>query len=178
MPREATGVEICGILMILFGIMGLITFVPGVLLFYINGYDTMVAFPWLLFSIFLIVVGWGLTKPSTGPMVITSFPECIKELPKIKHSMEGVEGWLAQGKDFQIAFFEIEPNAKIPPHSHAAQFGIVMDGEIHLTIGDETRVYRKGDTYYIPEGVVHHAVLDSPVLAMDFFADANRYEAE
>jgi len=111
-------------------------------------------------------------------MIKTSYPECIKELPKIKHSMEGVEGWLAQGKDFQIVFFEIEPTAKIPPHSHAAQFGTVMNGEMCLTIGDETRVYRKGDTYHIPEGVVHQAVFNSPVLAMDFFADANRYEVE
>ncbi len=111
-------------------------------------------------------------------MTKTSYPECIKKLPKIKHSMEGVEGWLAQGKDFQIVFFAIEPTAKIPPHSHAAQFGTVMNGEMRLTIGDETRVYRKGDTYHIPEGVVHHAVFNSPVLAMDFFADANRYEVE
>ncbi len=111
-------------------------------------------------------------------MTRTSYPECIKELPKIKHSMEGVEGWLAQGKDFQIAFFKIDSTAKIPPHSHAAQLGIVMDGEMRLTIGDETRVCRKGDTYYIPEGVVHHAACDSPVLAMDFFADTNRYETE
>jgi len=111
-------------------------------------------------------------------MIRTSYPECIKELPKIKHSMEGVEGWLAQGKDFQIVFFEIDPTAKVPPHSHAAQFGIMMDGEMRLTIGDETRVYRKGDTYYIPEGVVHHASFNSSVVAMDFFADANRYEAE
>ncbi len=111
-------------------------------------------------------------------MTRTSYPECIKELPKIKHSMEGVEGWLAQGKDFQIVFFEIEPTAKIPPHSHASQFGTIMSGEMRLTIGDEIRVYRKGDTYYIPEGVVHHAAFISSVLAMDFFDDANRYEAE
>jgi len=111
-------------------------------------------------------------------MIRTSYPECIKELPKIKHSVEGVKGWLAQGKDFQIAFFEIDPTAKIPPHSHGAQFGIVMDGEMRLTIGDETCVYRKGDTYYIPDGVVHHAAYNSSVLAMDFFAVANRYEAE
>ena len=89
-----------------------------------------------------------------------------------------VEGWLAQGKDFQIAFFEIQPTAKVPPHSHGAQYGIVMEGELVLTIGEDTKVYSKGDTYTIPAGVTHHAVPKSVVLAMDFFYQADRYETE
>jgi quercetin dioxygenase-like cupin family protein len=91
--------------------------------------------------------------------------------------MEGVEGWLAQGNDFQIVFFEIEPTANVPPHSHSAQFGVVMEGEAVLTIGDETKTYRKGDTYSIPEDVIHHAQFNSFTLVMDFFAEPDRYEA-
>ncbi|MFW9910955.1 MAG: cupin domain-containing protein [Candidatus Thorarchaeota archaeon] len=111
-------------------------------------------------------------------MTKVAYPDIIKKLPKVKHSMEGVEGWLAQGKDFQIAFFKIQPMAKIPPHSHGAQFGMVIEGEMVLTIGDDTQAYRKGDTYNIPEGVTHHADCKSVVLAMDFFDQADRYEAE
>jgi len=106
-----------------------------------------------------------------------AYPDIIKKLPRVKHSMDGVEGWLAQGKDFQIVFFEIEPTARVPPHSHSAQFGVVMEGELALTIGDETGTYKKGDTYFIPEGVVHHAEPRSFVLAMDFFAEPDRYRA-
>jgi quercetin dioxygenase-like cupin family protein len=109
-------------------------------------------------------------------MTRPTYPQFIKNLPRIKHSMEGVEGWLAQGKDFQIVFFEIEPTAIVPAHSHSAQFGVVMEGEIALTIGDETRNYAKGDTYSIPEGVVHHAKFNSFALVMDFFAEPDRYE--
>ncbi|MFW9799468.1 MAG: cupin domain-containing protein [Candidatus Thorarchaeota archaeon] len=111
-------------------------------------------------------------------MTRATYPDFIKSLPRVKHSMRGVEGWLAQGTGFQIAFFEIESTARVPPHSHAAQFGIVIEGELTLTIGDETRVYKRGDTYTIPEGIVHHAVPNSFVLAMDFFAEPDRYEAE
>jgi len=111
-------------------------------------------------------------------MKADSYPDIIKKLPKVKHSMEGVEGWLAQGDNFQIAFFEIQPTAKVPPHSHGAQFGVVMHGEMVLTIGDDTQIYGKGDTYTIPEGVTHHAVCKSVVLAMDFFDQADRYETE
>lgn len=111
-------------------------------------------------------------------MTRASYPDIIKKLPKVKHSMDGVEGWLAQGENFQIAFFEIQPTAKVPPHSHGAQFGVVIEGEMVLTIGADTRVYSKGDTYDIPEGVTHHAEPKSIVLAMDFFDDADRYEPE
>lgn len=109
-------------------------------------------------------------------MTRPTYPDFIKNLPRVKHSMEGVEGWLAQGKDFQIVFFEIEPTAKVPAHSHSAQFGVVMEGEMTLTIGGDARLYRKGDTYTIPDGVVHHAEFNSFVLAMDFFAEPDRYE--
>jgi quercetin dioxygenase-like cupin family protein len=47
-----------------------------------------------------------------------------------------------------------------------------------LTIGGETRIYKKGDWYYIPEGVVHSATFLSRVQVIDVFADPNRYSAK
>lgn len=44
-----------------------------------------------------------------------------------------------------------------------------------LTIGGETRTYRRGDSYYIPAGVVHSAVFKRRVRVVDFFADPDRY---
>jgi quercetin dioxygenase-like cupin family protein len=106
------------------------------------------------------------------------FPESITKLPKVKLALPGVRGWLGQGESFQIVFFEIEAGASVPPHSHGAQFGFVIDGEILLTIDDETRQYQRGDNYYIPAGAVHSAEFLTPVRVMDFFADKDRYEAE
>ena len=66
MSRKATGVEIWAILLILGGLMYLITFIPAMIWSYIygyvNGYDTMAALLWLLYPIFMIVVGWELTN--------------------------------------------------------------------------------------------------------------------
>lgn len=107
-----------------------------------------------------------------------AYPDCIKNLPKVKTTLPGVQGWIGKGEEFQIVFFEIEPTATVPPHSHCAQFGIVIDGEMELTIGNETKRYSKGDSYYIPDGVIHHAKPLTFVRAMDFFADSNRYESE
>lgn len=111
-------------------------------------------------------------------MVNEDYPEIIRNLPKVKISLQGVQGWLAQGNDFQVVFFEIEPIGSIPPHSHKAQYGIVLEGKMKLTIGDETKLYEKGDTYFIPEGVMHQAEFLTNFKAMDFFFEPSRYDVE
>ena len=110
-------------------------------------------------------------------MVQNKFPKIITSLPEADIPIEGVQGWIAQGKDSQVVFFEIEPG-EIPPHSHSAQWGIVIEGEITLTIEGETRKYRKGDHYYIPEGATHYAECHTFVRALDFFAEPHRYKSK
>jgi len=103
------------------------------------------------------------------------FPDLILGLPEIAVPIEGVRGWLLQGENNQLVFFILDPVAKIPKHSHGAQWGIVIDGEMELTIDGDTETYRKGDSYFIPEGVVHSAVFREKTYAIDFFADKERY---
>jgi quercetin dioxygenase-like cupin family protein len=106
------------------------------------------------------------------------YPDYIKSLAKVKVPFSGVKGWVAQGKEFQIVFFEIEAGSHVSPHHHGEQYGYVFEGEVILTIGDETRTYRAGDSYHIPEGVVHQANFRTSVRVMDFFLEADRYETE
>ena len=108
----------------------------------------------------------------------TPYPELIRNLPEIDINLRGVRGWLLQGKDKQIAFFDLEPIGEVPAHSHSAQWGIVIEGEMKLTIGEETRIYRKGDWYYIPEGVTHSATFLTRVQAMDIFNEPERYKTK
>ena len=63
------------------------------------------------------------------------YPEIISELPEADIPFNGVRGWLSQGKDHQIVFFEIEPIGEVAAHKHGAQWGAVFDGEMELTIG-------------------------------------------
>ena len=107
---------------------------------------------------------------------MSRYPDIITNLPKADIESPDIQGWIAQGIDFQIIFFEIEPVGKIQPHCHGAQFGIVLEGEMSLTIGNETKKYRKGDTYYIPRGIIHQAEFHSFFRAMDFFEDVDRYK--
>lgn len=106
----------------------------------------------------------------------TPYPEMIRELPEIDIPIEGIRGWLLQSDSKQAVFFDLKPIGEIPPHSHCAQWGIVLEGRMSLTIGDETKIYTKGDWYYIPEGVVHSATFLTRVQVIDVFDDGERYK--
>lgn len=103
------------------------------------------------------------------------YPEFIRNLPKASLPMERVIGYLFQGISGQICFFDFEADIKVPTHSHGNQWGVVLEGEISLTIGDETKLFRKGDSYFIPAGVEHSAEIKQECKAMDIFEDSNRY---
>lgn len=103
------------------------------------------------------------------------YPEMIKNLPEADIPFKGVRGWVAQGENHQIVFFDIDPIGEVPRHSHGAQWGIVIDGEMDLCIGSETKTYHKGDHYFIPEGVLHSAKFKYRTIVMDYFAEKDRY---
>ncbi len=102
-------------------------------------------------------------------------PDFIRDLPEIEVGVEGVRGWLLQGAGRQVVYFELQSGTVIPRHSHAAQWGMVIDGVLRLTIGEETRDLRQGDSYVIPAGIAHSAVCPTKVIAVDLFAAGDRY---
>lgn len=106
----------------------------------------------------------------------TVYPEMIRNLPEIDIPIEGIRGWLMQTGDKQMVFFDIEPVGEVPPHSHCDQWGFVLNGEMKLTIGGDTRTYRKGDWYFIPEGTVHSATFPTRVNVIDLFDSPDRYQ--
>lgn len=108
-------------------------------------------------------------------LVVKGFPEFIKQLPMIEIPIEGVKGWLAQGTEFQLVFFEINAGCSIPPHKHADQFGIIFEGEMTLTIGEKDMRLKQGDSYFIPAGILHSAIFHTHCRVMDYFAEPKRY---
>jgi len=105
-----------------------------------------------------------------------NFPDCIKRLPEANIPIEGVKAYISQADSHQILFMEFEKDIDIPEHSHGAQWGIVVSGEIELTIEGKTETYKKGDSYYIPEGGVHSAKIKAGYADITFFAEPRRYK--
>ena len=111
-------------------------------------------------------------------MANSPFPKMLTKLPHADITFKGVKGWLSQAKDHQLVFMDIAPIGEVAPHAHGAQWGIVVDGEMELTIGGKKHVFGKGDSYFIPKGTVHSARFTTRTFVIDFFADRNRYKAK
>ena len=108
----------------------------------------------------------------------TAYPDMINNLPDLDIDNPLVRGKLLQAEDKQIVFFELEAGGAVPPHSHGAQWGIVVEGELEFTIGGETRVLGKGDAYFIPDGIEHSVKVRAPSKAVDFFDEPARHRAK
>jgi quercetin dioxygenase-like cupin family protein len=108
--------------------------------------------------------------------MVNIFPDLIRSLPEADISFKGFKGWISQAEDHQVVFFEIEPIGKVAEHKHGAQWGVVFEGEMDMTIGGITKTFKKGDSYFIPSGVLHSAVFRTKTYVMDVFADRERYK--
>lgn len=105
------------------------------------------------------------------------FAEFIRALPLVDSPLASLRGWMLQTGEALAMFYEIPDGVEVPEHAHGAQWGVVLAGSVDFTIGGETNTYARGDTYEIPDGVAHSAVIHPGFVGIDVFADADRYSA-
>ena len=110
-------------------------------------------------------------------MTVEPFAEFIRALPMVDSPLASLRGWMQRTEQALTMFYEIPDGVEVPEHSHGAQWGVVLEGWVEFTIGGETRTYRRGDTYYVPDSVAHSAVISPGYVGIDVFADADRYRA-
>ena len=110
-------------------------------------------------------------------MTAEPFPEFIRALPEVDSPLASLRGYMLQTGQALAMFYEIPDGVKVPEHAHGAQWGVVLEGSVEFTIAGETRVYRRGDTYFVPDSVAHSAVISPGFVGIDVFADADRYSA-
>jgi quercetin dioxygenase-like cupin family protein len=103
--------------------------------------------------------------------IISSHPEA--DIP-----IEGLKSRLVQAGEQQFVFMEFEKDVEIPPHSHNAQWGVVLDGEMEITINGVMHHLKKGDTYSIEKDEVHSAKIKAGYKDMTLFDKADRYKAK
>lgn len=106
------------------------------------------------------------------------FTGWIDGLPQVDTPFTGLEGRMISGPDGQAVFFHAEDRVEVSPHSHGAQWGIVVTGTLHLTVDGVAGTYAPGETYDIPDGAEHSAVLEAGCAVIDCFAEAGRYNAK
>lgn len=101
-------------------------------------------------------------------MVFYNFPQDFKE-------MEPERGFLVRvvcGENLMFSHVTLEPHSIASLHSHPQeQMGIILEGEFEMTIGEETRLLKKGDMYKVPPNITHGGLThDGPALVLDVFS--------
>ena len=96
-----------------------------------------------------------------------SYPQDFKE----RELVPGIVLRLVWGESIMLSHATFQPGSTLPAHSHPnEQTGIVIEGELKLTIGNETRLCKKGDAFTIPGNVEHSVVNgDKLTVAIDTF---------
>jgi quercetin dioxygenase-like cupin family protein len=89
----------------------------------------------------------------------------------VKSIAPGTDIRVAYGAHLMFSFVRIAPGGVVPRHAHPhEQGGLCLEGAMEFTIGDETRVVRKGEGWMIPGGVPHGVKgLAEGALALDVF---------
>ncbi|MFX0156271.1 MAG: cupin domain-containing protein [Candidatus Hodarchaeota archaeon] len=104
------------------------------------------------------------------------FPKPILDLPEADIPIDGLKAYIAQGEHFQILYMEFEKDVVIEEHSHESQWGVILEGQIDLTIDDKEFVFKKGDRYFIPKGVKHSAKIYKGYADITYFNQKDRYK--
>jgi quercetin dioxygenase-like cupin family protein len=80
----------------------------------------------------------------------------VQDLPVIDVWGEAVRARRVEGERITLALVELAPDAVVPGHQHEAeQLGMVIDGSVTFTIGDERRQLGPGGMWRIPSNVPH-----------------------
>src|SRR5262245_38837245 len=106
------------------------------------------------------------------------FPDIVTSLPEADIPIPGLRAYLLQCEHQQVLFMSFDLDALIAEHHHEAQWGVILDGEIILTIAGKDRTLRKGDSYFIPAGVVHSARIVKGYKDLTVFDQKDRYRAK
>lgn len=108
----------------------------------------------------------------------SSFPEIIARHPKADLGIEGVTSHLIQAGDQQLVFMEFSRDVEVAEHAHAAQWGVVLGGEMELTVEGVRRGLRPGDSYFIPAGARHSATIRRGYRDVTLFDERARYRPD
>lgn len=83
----------------------------------------------------------------------------------------GVQIRAVGGDELTVSVVQLEPHSVVEEHEHPhEQMGLLLEGELTFTIGEETRTLQAGDIWRIPGGVRHRCQAgDKPARAIDVF---------
>jgi len=108
------------------------------------------------------------------------FPMSIlKKLVEANSPYPGMRGWIHQGEKTQIVFWHAKNGCVCEPHTHPYdEWGVVISGYTEETVEGKKRIYRQGDSFFIPANVLHSAKMSKNYRAIDIFASPTHIKAK
>lgn len=86
------------------------------------------------------------------------------------HPKEPLPGWVGRffhSAHMTFSYYRIEPGTPLHRHHHPEEeVWHVLEGELEMSLGDDTRVLRAGQAAIVPGDVVHSVRAVSPCLAI------------
>lgn len=76
------------------------------------------------------------------------------------------------GTKLMLSYLELDAGCIIPTHEHPhEQGGILLKGQLELTIGEDTRLCESGEMFIIPPNTPHSAKpIDGAAIVLDVFS--------
>lgn len=88
-----------------------------------------------------------------------------------KPLVEGISGRYAHGANASFGLVDIKKGSILPAHQHVhEQITYILEGDLEMTIGDETMVLTPGSYYVIPSNTPHSAIAHSDCKVIDVFS--------
>lgn len=103
------------------------------------------------------------------------YPEFIERLPQADVNFPGAEARLISGARGQVAFWRFEEGGSVPAHRHGAQIGIVLSGQVVLTVEGATKTWNAGEVFSIHENEEHSATVAPGTCVVEVYREANRH---
>lgn len=99
------------------------------------------------------------------------WPEFVNGLPRAVVPVPGLEARVVDDGEVQVALFTFSAAGTVPEHTHADKWGVVVSGQMELTVDDSTRTVSPGQTYFVPAGVAHGASVEAGSQIIEIFAE-------
>lgn len=105
-----------------------------------------------------------------------NLPEIITQHPSADIQIDGVVSHIVQAGQQQFIFMSFTQDIEVSEHSHEAQWGVVLEGQMELIIAGQKRILKKGDYYFIDKDVLHSAKIKAGYMDLTLFNQSDRYK--
>ncbi len=90
-----------------------------------------------------------------------------------KPLLPGFEAQFIHTENLTIGYIHITKGSILPQHAHIQeQVTHILEGQLEMTVGEETFIVEKGKVAVIPSNVIHSAKAITNCIALDVFSPA------